>query len=371
MRRHTVQHKACTGDDAVGAFFLYTGQAGQELVGDVLAQAYFAEGAARDHQLFAADHGFAVVLQAGDAEGGGGDIVDLAVVVADAFYEHPVAVRVDHFPAGQVVQRGAPEHGFFTASIHGDIAANTGRFGRGGVYGKHQAGCTGRFGHAGGDHTGTALDGGALAVQAGQLDEFHAQVTVHFFGIDHRAAAVQRHGATGVAGTTATRDDGELQLDTGFHQRGDFGFGVRAQHHEGVLYAPVGGVGHVRYAGQAVEQDVVAAGDLAQALEDGGAQRAGFAKLLLEGIHRGVGGGNHAANLVVAVAAFFYFTQAVAQRLYQRAKALRVVQQVVYQVGVAVYHPDITQYLEKHTGRAACFPLCPQFFKQLPHGCAQ
>ncbi|MOA32000.1 hypothetical protein D3C78_1531880 [compost metagenome] len=115
----------------------------------------------------------------------------------------------------------------------------------------------------------------------------------------------------------------------------------------------------MRHARQTVEQDVVAAGDLAEALEDGGAQLARLAELLLEAVHRLVGGGDHAANLVVAVAALVHFAEAVAQRADQRGQALRIVQQVIDQIGVAVHHPDVAQHLEKHTGRTACFPFCP------------
>ena len=85
-----------------------TPQAGQEFVGDVLAQAHFAEGAAGDVQLTAGHHGLAVVLELADAEAGDVDVVDLAVVVLQAFDELPLAVGVHHFPAGEVVQRGAP-----------------------------------------------------------------------------------------------------------------------------------------------------------------------------------------------------------------------------------------------------------------------
>ena len=50
VRRHAVHDPARAGDQAVAAFLLDAGQAGEELVGDVLAQAFLAEGAAGDVQ---------------------------------------------------------------------------------------------------------------------------------------------------------------------------------------------------------------------------------------------------------------------------------------------------------------------------------
>ena len=53
-RRHPVQHEARAGDDAVAAFLLHAGQAGQELVGDVLAEARLAKRGAGNRQRLAA-----------------------------------------------------------------------------------------------------------------------------------------------------------------------------------------------------------------------------------------------------------------------------------------------------------------------------
>ena len=137
MLGHAVQHEARAGDDAVAAFFLHAGQAGQEFVSNVFAQAHFAEGAAGDVQLTAGYDGATVILELADAEAGDVDVVDLAVVVAQAFNELPLAVRVHHLPAGEVVQRGAPQHCFLAAGVHCDIAADTGGLRRGGVHREH------------------------------------------------------------------------------------------------------------------------------------------------------------------------------------------------------------------------------------------
>jgi hypothetical protein len=54
LGRHAVQHEGGLGDEAVAALLLDAGQAGQELVGDVLAQALLAEQAAGDGRGFPA-----------------------------------------------------------------------------------------------------------------------------------------------------------------------------------------------------------------------------------------------------------------------------------------------------------------------------
>jgi hypothetical protein len=80
---------------------------------------------------------------------------------------------------------------------------------------------------------------------------------LELLGVDHRALPRERDRAAGVAGAAAARDDGQAQLDAALHQAGHLGLGVGREHHERVLDAPVGGVGHVRHARQAVELDVV------------------------------------------------------------------------------------------------------------------
>jgi hypothetical protein len=77
------------------------------------------------------------------------------------------------------------------------------------------------------------------------------------FGVDDRALPRQRDRAAGVAGAAAARDDGQAQFDAGLDQAGHFGFGVGREDHERVFDAPVGGVGDVRDAREAVELDVV------------------------------------------------------------------------------------------------------------------
>ena len=75
----------------------------------------------------------------------------------------------------------------------------------------------------------------------------------------------QRNRAAGVAGAAAARDDGQAELDAALDQAGHLVLGVRRQHDERILDAPVGRVGHVRDARQAVELDVVLGGVAAPA----------------------------------------------------------------------------------------------------------
>ena len=68
--------------------------------------------------------------------------------MADALDLEPVTLRVNHAPPGEVVDRRSPEHGLFTARVHGDVAANTGRIDRGRIDGKDKACALGGLGDA-------------------------------------------------------------------------------------------------------------------------------------------------------------------------------------------------------------------------------
>src|SRR5690606_34874154 len=130
--RHAMQYPARRGDQAVTAFFLHAGHASEELVGNVFAKASLAEARTVDFQDFAAQRqraglGFAVRPLQFEACFCG--IVDFAQVVIQAGDIQPIAIGVDHAPAGQVVQGGAPQHRFFAAGVHGDVAARTGSVG--------------------------------------------------------------------------------------------------------------------------------------------------------------------------------------------------------------------------------------------------
>src|SRR5665213_3649376 len=73
----------------------------------------------------------------------------------------------------------------------------------------------------------------------------------------HDAAARQRERAARKASAAPARDDGQSQLDAALHERAHFFRAVRMQHVKRILDPPVGGVGDVRHARQAVEGDVL------------------------------------------------------------------------------------------------------------------
>src|SRR5690606_10379751 len=187
MLGHAVHDPAAAGDQAVTAFLLDAGQAGQELVGDVLAQAFLAEDAAGDVDLFRADARLAIRLGTAQFLVAPLDVVDLAQVVVQAHDLEPFGVGRDHAPRGEVVQGGTPEHRFFAASVHGDVAAHARGFGRGRVHGEDVAGALGRIGHALRDHTGAGPDGGHGLVQSGQADHLDLGHLLELFGVDDRA----------------------------------------------------------------------------------------------------------------------------------------------------------------------------------------
>ena len=123
----------------------------------------------------------AVGFEARDAESAGRRVVDLAEIVVEPFDEHPQAVRRDHLPRSQVVQRRAPQHGLLAARVHGHVAADAGGIGRSRIDREHQLVGFRRFHHAPRHHAGAALDGGVGGAQAGQRQVFNAQRTYPVF----------------------------------------------------------------------------------------------------------------------------------------------------------------------------------------------
>ena len=257
---HAVQNPARAGDDAVAAFLLHTGQARQELVRHVLAQAFLAELAAFDGERFRAQQLAAhrrIAVEPLQFERGDRRIVDLAEVVIEARDFEPVAVRIDHAPPGEVVQRGAPQHGLLAARVHGDVAANARSVDRGRVHGEDETSLFRRFRNAARHHACARIDGRHGVVDARQVGLLDRIQTFQLFGIDDGRERRERHGAAGVAGAAPARDDGQTQLEAAFDDAGDFFLGIGREHHERIFDAPVGGVRHVRDARQAVELDVV------------------------------------------------------------------------------------------------------------------
>nr|UOZ96921.1 hypothetical protein NCPCFENI_00826 [Cupriavidus sp.] len=304
--------------------------------------------------------------------------MDLAHVVADAGHLNPVAIRVDHAPACEVIDGGAPEHGLFPARIHGDVASHTGGICRGGVHGKDQARRVCGIRHPARDHAGSGINGCHRLRYPRQLRGRDRPEGLELFGINHYRLRCQGDGATGVAGASTPRNDGQAQSDTGLYDRGHFGLRVRRKHHAGVLHPPVGGIGDMRDTRQAIELDVLRVGDPGQ----------GFFDLLAQDCHLGkrgikpdhgllcqakqfshtpvtgtavVLGCRYRPALTTAVTAFLDLCKPMAQGLNQLQPSTGIFQKIVLQVGVTGHHPDVSNNLVEHARRTASFTLLAQF----------
>ena len=384
---HAVQDPARAGDDAVAAFLLHAGQARQELVGDVLAEAFLAELAAFDGQRLGAQQLGAdrrVAVEPLQLEGDDRRIVDLAQVVIEARDFEPVAVRVNHAPPGEVIQRGAPQHRLLAARVHGDVAADARRVDRGRVHGEDEAGLFRRIGHAARDHAGARIDGRHGMVNARQVGHLNRIQALELFRIDDGRERRERHGAAGIAGTASARDDGQTQFEAALDDAGDLFFRIRREHDERILDPPVGGVCHVRHARQAVELDVVLRGDAAEHFLGAAAQVVHLGEFFLECLDGAAGMHDQLLDLagalvthgvvvriVVGHAALLDLRQAVIECVDQHLPALRVVEQVVLQIWVAANYPHIAQHFVQHACRPAGATLGPQFVQNLPRRLAQ
>ena len=238
----------------------------------------------------------------------------------------------DHAPAGQVVQRRAPQHRFFAACIHGDIAADAGGFSRCGVYSKYKTSLLSGIGDPLGDHASFGGNRGKGMLQARQLQHFHFAKSLQFFSVDDRTFPTERNGATGVAGATTARHDGQTQINAGFDQLGHFGFGVRRQHHKRVFHPPIGGIGDMRHTAHGIKADIVVIGAFAQSFMGFPAQKTDLIKALGKGFDTQASRIQQLHHHTVAfafmggIAALVDLTQAVLQSLHQLLPSLGVVQ---------------------------------------------
>ena len=78
-----------------------------------------------------------------------------------------------------------------------------------------------------------------------------------------------------------------------------------------------------------------------------------------------------ALRIVRRVAPLADFAQPVVQGVDQHLPALGVFQQVVFEVGVALHHPDVAQHFVQHAGRAPGAPFLPQLVQDGPGPQAQ
>ena len=332
VRRLAVHDPARAGNQTVATLFLDTGQAAQELVGHVLAQAPLAESGAGNVELLGTQQRLAVSGEILQLKARQFDVVDLAEVVPQTRHFQPLGLRRHHAPARQIVQRGAPQNGFLAAGVHGNVAANAGGLGRRRVHGKNKTGALGRIRHALRHDTGLGPDRGHRLRQPRQGHQLDLGHGFELFGIDDHALPGQGNGTAGVAGTPATRNDGQPEFNAALHQRRHLGFGVRRQHNKRVLDTPVGRIGHMADARQAVKLDVVLGGQAVKHPLRPAAQCRRFNKCGVKSLHRCTSRSQQFADQGVALripirhAALLHFAQAVLQRFHQQLAALRVVQ---------------------------------------------
>jgi hypothetical protein len=156
------------------------------------------------------------------------------------------------------------------------------------------------------------------------------------------------------------------QRDAVLHQAGDLVLGVRAEHDEGILDAPVGGVGDVRDAREAVEADVVAPGVPRQRAQHFGAQGGGGGEAGGEAFDGDVRRRQQLRDGLVALAALLDLGEAVAQGADQCFAAAGIVEQVVFQIRIALHHPDVAQHLIEHARRTAGDALGAQPVEHAP-----
>ena len=128
----------------------------------------------------------------------------------------------------------------------------------------------------------------------------------------------------------------------------------------------------MRHPAQAVELDVVLGGQAAEQALAFAPQRLHLHEAGIETLHRGARPGQQFAHHGIAFpvefggAALLDFPQPMVQGIHQQMTPLRVVQQVVLQVGIALNHPYITQHLVQHAGRAPGAPFVTQCLQRGP-----
>ena len=125
----------------------------------------------------------------------------------------PRGVTMRH--AGQVVERGAPQHGLLAAGVHRDVAADAARprprSGRPRTRGRpRSAASITRWVTT----PASVADRGHRLPDAGQLAATRPRSCASSFSVLMTALLPgQRHRAAGVAGAAAARDDGQAELD--------------------------------------------------------------------------------------------------------------------------------------------------------------
>ena len=320
----------------------------------------------------------AVGVVPGELERRDGGVVDLAEIVVRSRDFQPFGIGRDHPPRDEIVERRPPQHRLLAAGIHRDVAADARGVGGRRVDGEDQPFGFRRLHHALGHDPRAAVDrrdGRAVRADWNALDRREAH---QLLGVDDRRARSEWNGAAGIARAAAARDDREPELDAARDERARLLLGVGEQDDERILDAPIGGVGDVRHAREAVERDVVLLRRAAEHAHGLCPERHGVAERALEAQHGGARRSNELRHIEVAlgigVAAcqrillppLLDLVQPMHQRHDEEPPALRVVDQVVLQIGIALDDPDVTQHLEEHSRGATRAPLAAQLLQHVP-----
>ena len=93
--------------------------------------------------------------------------------------------------------------------------------------------------------------------------------------------------------------------------------------------------------------------------------------MLGELVDRNLRGLDQLADTLVTGAALFHFAQTMAQGFDQSSAPVRIGEQVVFEVGIALHHPDVAQHFVEHAGRAAGHAFVTQGFQDAPHFLAE
>ena len=376
-RRHPVQDETRRRDDAVATFLLDSGDPREELVGDILAETGLAEGRTGNHECLATlqrpERTFGIRRVIGKVEGRHIGVVDFAEVVVPASDFQPAGIRRHHAPRCQVVERRAPQHSLLAAGVHRNIATDARRVGRCRIDGEDEFLALRRFHHATRHDARTRVDRGCRHGSPRQNDTVDRRQPFEFLGVDDRRTPIERHRAAGVTRAAASGNDRKFELDAPAHQAGNLGFGVRIEHEERVFNPPVGGVGDMRYARQAVEANVVTVRMARQDAHRAPAQLLRCTKRLRESVDGRIRAVDERRDLDIqfhvgtGAPALVDLHQAVAKRVHEEFAPLRVVQQIVLQIGIALDDPDIAQYFEEHPRRTPRAALAAQYLEQTPH----
>ena len=109
----------------------------------------------------------------------------------------------------------------------------------------------------------------------------------------------------------------------------------------------------MRDARKAVEADVVRIGDSGQTALHFGTALDELREAVVEAAHGGARLGDEAKHVGIALGALANGLKAAAHLAHKQFAALRVHDQVVDQIGIALDRPDVAEHFEEHAGGAA------------------